>query len=578
MTLKKTLLVLITILTLSGTASAAISYTLSTIPNPPSIYTGGSTTVSFSITNNNFWYNGVCAVKLDSGSWSTEYVINSGATSSFSVTVYAPAWGNGAGSAQHTVNSYCYDTDDPTKIYKSTSFTLSYTEDPKYIANKAINDAQSAINTAQTSINNAQTAINDAKNLGGDVTLAESKLSNAKNSLQTAQSKLSSANSYYGSSNYDQASNTANEAKSYADPTAKADADNAYSLAIQVKQIKESEKSGAETAKTNAKKAIDSASTAKAGAQIAINDAKSVGADVGSAQTFLDTAISKLDSANTKYNEADSYFTNKKWNDAKASANQAESFANDALTNAGNAKSTAIQAKENYATEGGQTKSKLDTAQTTYNNVVDNVDKTKEAITLLSSIGVETSEFTKELEKVSSTLVDAKAELDKAKTRYESKELGESKADSAKSLDITEKDITVLKEIQNKMASTAIDKINTKYSSTSNNYDVALKTLEESKTKITGDVYIAKKEKLDNAKKSLDNASNLMAQAKSYVDNQKYSDAVISLKNAFTELGKAESLSGEIKPPSALPSFEAIFALIGLSIAYLVVLRRKNLF
>lgn len=575
-TLRKTLLALIAILTLSGTALAAISYTLSTIPNPSSIYTGDSTTVSFSITNNNFWYNGVCAVRLDSGPWSTEYVVKNGETKSFSATVSAPAWGSGAGSAQHTVYSYCYDTDDPTKVYKSTSFTLTYTENPKYIASQAINSAQSAINSAQSSINNAQNTINEAKNLGADVSLAENKLSDAQNSMQTAQSKQSSANSYYASSNYNQATTTANEAKSSAD-SAKTIGDSAYSIAMQAKQIAQAAKDGASSAITSAKKVIDSASTSKTEAQNAVNDAKNIGADVGSAQTFLDTAISKLNSANTKYSEADSYFTNKKWNDAKASANQAESYANEALTNAGNAKSTAIQAKENYAAESVQTKSKLDAAQTTYNTVVDTADKTKEAVTLLSSIGVEISESNKDLEKVSSTLVDAKAELDKAKSRYESKELSESRAYSEKSLDITEKDITILKETQNKMALAAIDKINNKYSSTSNNYDVAVKTLEESKTKITGDVYVAKKEKLDTAKKSLDNASNIMTQAKSYADNAKYSDAVISLKGAFIELGKAESLSGEIKPASSVPSFEAMFALGGLSIAYLIILRRKDI-
>ncbi|MCZ7393609.1 MAG: hypothetical protein ABOK23_11130 [Candidatus Methanoperedens sp.] len=576
-TLRKTLLALITILTLSGTALAAISYTLSTIPNPSSIYTGDSTTVSFSVTNNNLWYNGVCAVMVDSGSWSTEYVVKSGAAVSFSATVYAPPWGNGAGSAQHTVNSYCYDTSDPAKIYKSTSFTLTYTENPKYIANQAINSAQSSINSAQTSINNAQNAITDAKNLGADVSLAESKLSSALNSMQTVQSKQSSANSFYSSSNYNQATNTANDVKPYAD-SAKTDADTVYSIAIQAKETAQAAKDSAQAAITSAKNVINSASTTKADAQNTVNDAKNIGADVGSAQTFLDTAISKLDSANTKYTEANSYFTNLKWNDAKTSANQAESYANDALTNAGNAKSTANKAKEDYAAEGGQTKSKLDTAQSTYNNVVDTADKTKEAITALSNIGVETTEFTKELETVSSTLVDAKAELDQANTRYENKELSESKSYSEKSLDITEKDITILKDTQNKMASAAIDKIANKYSSISNNYDVAVKTLEDSKTKITGDVYVAEKEKLDNAKKSLDNASNLMAQAKSYADNNKYSDAVISLKGALIELDKANSLSGEIKPASPIPSFETIFALTGLSIAYLVILRRKNIF
>jgi hypothetical protein len=476
--LRKTLLVLITILTLSGTALAAISYTLSTIPNPSSIYTGDSTTVLFSIRNDNSLYGGLCAVRLDTALWSSEYAVNAGATLTLSMSVSAPAWGSGSGSEIHTVYSYCYSTADSTKIYQSTAFTLTYTENPNYIAQK---EAQAAKDSAQNAI-------------------------------------------------------------------------------------------------TSAKKVIDSASASKAEAQNAINDAKNIGADIGSAQTFLDTTSSKLDSAYNKYNEANSYFTNLKWSDAKSSANQAESYANEALTNAGNAKSIAIQAKEKYAAEGGDTKLKLDSAQTTYNNVVDTIDKTNESLKLASSIGVETSEFSNDLEKVTSTLVDAKAELNKAKTRYETKELSESRTYSENSLAITEKDITILKETQNKMALAAIDKLTTNYSSANSNYDVAAKTLEESKAKITGDVYVTKKEKLDTAKKSLDNASNLMTQAKSYADTEKYSDAVISLKGAFIELGKAESLLEEIKPASTIPSFEVIYALAGLSVAYLVILRRKNIF
>ncbi len=155
--LKRFLLVLITIISLSSTALAAISYTLSTIPNPSSIYTGDYVTISYSVVNNNLWYNGVCAVRVDSNpSSSDEFALKAGYTASFTSNIYAPAWGNGAGSAQHTVYSYCYDTDDPAKIYKSTSFTLTYTENPKYIATTAINSAQSSINSAQSSISNAQ--------------------------------------------------------------------------------------------------------------------------------------------------------------------------------------------------------------------------------------------------------------------------------------------------------------------------------------------------------------------------------------------------------------------------------------
>lgn len=288
----------------------------------------------------------MCAVSVDSSPWSSEFPVSAGYSVTQSISVQAPAWGNGAGSLQHTVNSYCYSTLDSTKVYQSTSFILTYTENPGYIASQTINSAQNAINSAQSSINSAQNAINDAKNLGADASLAENKLFNAQNSMQTSQSKLASANSYLASSNYNQATNSANEAKSSAD-SSKTDADSAYSIVVQAKQLVQAAKDSASTAITSAKKVIDSASTSKAEAQNAINDAKNIGANVGSAQTLLDTAISKLNSANTKYDEANSYFNNMKWNDAKVSADDAKTYANDALTNAGIAKSTGIQAKMN---------------------------------------------------------------------------------------------------------------------------------------------------------------------------------------------------------------------------------------
>ena len=194
MTLKKILLtLLITILTLSGTALATISYTLSTIPNPPSIYTGDSTTVSVSISNNNVMYKGICAISLDSSSWSTEYPVSSGHTITQSISVQAPAFGSGAGSVQHTVNSYCYSTLDSTKVYQSTSFILTYTENPRYIASQAINSAQSAINSAQSSINNARNTITAAKNIGADVSNVEAKLTSAQTAYQNAHSQLGNA-------------------------------------------------------------------------------------------------------------------------------------------------------------------------------------------------------------------------------------------------------------------------------------------------------------------------------------------------------------------------------------------------
>lgn len=335
------------------------------------------------------------------------------------------------------------------------------------------------------------------------------------------------------------------------------------------KQTAEADRNSAYDAKFNAKKVIFSVNASIREAQDAINDAKNIGVDVDTAKLLLDNAISKLNSANTKLSEAESYFSASKWSDTKSSANQAEYYANDALINAGNAKSTAIQSKEKYGSEEGKTKSKLDTAEKTYNNVVDTLDKTKEVVTLLSSIGIETSDFTKDLEEVSSTLKNAKAELDKATKRYEDKELSGSREYAAKSLDLTERDITILKETQNKMFLAAMDKYTTKYSSINNNYEIAVKALEESKTKITASDYITKKEKLDNAKKSLDSAINLMNQAKLLADNKEYSDAIMSFKDAVSELEKAEAL---LTPPQT-PGFQLIYAIFVITL--IAILLRK---
>jgi len=148
--------------------------------------------------------------------------------------VQAPAWGSGDGSIQYTVYSYCYSTLDSTKIYKSTSFILSYTENPGYIAGQAINSAKSAINLVQPSINNAQNAINDAKNIGADISSALIFLDIAISKLNSANTKSDEANSYFNNKKWNDAKVTAAEAKTYAND-ALADAGIAKSTAIQAK-------------------------------------------------------------------------------------------------------------------------------------------------------------------------------------------------------------------------------------------------------------------------------------------------------------------------------------------------------
>ncbi len=231
-------------LTLSGTALAAFSYILNPIPDPSELYTGERTTISVSIKSTNYLYDGRCAYKLDSGSLSEEYYVSPDATVARNITVHAPPEGGGSGSTQHTVYVYCYESaysGDPKKIYKNTSFILSY-DDTRYQTRTAINFAQVSIDSAQSIINNSMVIINDARNIGADVNPAEDKLSGSIKNLQTAQTRQSFAKSFFEDSDYNQSKAFANDAKSTAD-LAKADADAAYTIAAEAKQIKEAQNS-----------------------------------------------------------------------------------------------------------------------------------------------------------------------------------------------------------------------------------------------------------------------------------------------------------------------------------------------
>ncbi len=460
---RKTFLVTVATMLLSGTAIAAISYSLNPFNIPSPVFTGDPINISISFTNYNFFYTGICAVRLDDEPWPSEFVISAGSTLNQSITIKALPWESGSGSARHTIYTYCYDVSDPTLVYKNTSFNLTYRENPEYIKSKVTR----AIDSALTSINNAQNGMDEAKNLGVDTGIAEINQTIARGLIENARMKQSSMNMFFTVSNYDQANITAGEAISFAG-TAKIEADNAYY--------------------------------------------------------------------------------------------------------------TAIQAKIEYDnSEEGRAKSKLAAAQSTYENAIRTLEKSNETLMLLPDIGIETLSVSKELEKVLGTLAEAKEELDGARASYENKEIKESRNLSEKALDTAETDIIILDDIQNDLVSSAIDSVTGKYSSASSNYDTAAKFLDESKTKINEDIYISKNEKLEASKESLDNASRLISQAKSYADNRRYPDSVISLKNALSEIKTSESLSNEVKPESKLPLFEASGTLGILFIIY-VVLKKKKYF
>ncbi len=576
-------LAVLVVLSLGGmweSAFADINYNLQLISSSNvNIYTGQSTQATIRITNNNWISTGYCYYKVDSGSWSNKFDVEARKPREVSITLNAPQMGSGSGSVYRTISTACNDDGDTTLVYGSESVLISYTENPDYIRQQeeaqkasnaldAINSAKNAFESAASVIKSAESTITDAKNSGADVSSAELKLTNAKSSYNDAVSRYNSAVNYYNSTSYDLAVSTATDASTYA-ATAKTDANNAITLATDAKNKAISAKNDAETAKTRAKNAIDLAKSAIDSAQSAFLNAKNIGADISSAQTLLDTANSKLTLASSKYNDAVLQFNSFKWDTSKQYADQAESYASDAQTNAKNAESTAIQAKEKYEkelkeakekyekelkeaqlrleAELSQAKLKLAEAQNTYNNVVSATDQTNKMLSLSSEMKIDISSFSKELDKVTSTLINAKAEMDKAKTRFDNKEYAESKRYSSASLDITGTHITILTNIQYNAALAAKEVVAKRHLAITSLYDSALKTVEDTKGTMTGDVYSSRKDKLERAKTNVDESSNLINKGDSYINAKNYYDAINSFRSAYSELDSAESLSTGIK-------------------------------
>jgi hypothetical protein len=322
--------------------------------------------------------------------------------------------------------------------------------------------------------------------------------------------------------------------------------------------------------------AIYGAQSAINNAQNALDQAKDLGADARLAESKQLDAKNLIAQARIKQSTSDSYFASSNYEQGVRAANESRSFADMAKIDADNAYYLAIQAELKYNnTEEGQTKSMLSLAQSTYFNAISILNSTNDAAKQLSGIGVETGGFIQDLEKISLTLNDAKPELEKARISYENREFNESRALSGSIQAMAKKNLALLNEIDRGMISSAIDKINNRYTSVGKSYDIAAGELEDSRLKLNEDVFNAKKEKLDNAKKSLDIALNLISQARYYSDNGRYSDVVTPLKAASEELGKAEQ---ELKSNSQAPSFEAITALAGISIMYLAAKRTHKKF
>ncbi len=309
-------------------------------------------------------------------------------------------------------------------------------------------------------------------------------------------------------------------------------------------------KSNAQSAINSANSAINAASSGIATAQNTINAAKNIGADVSnaevklaSAQTAYQNAQSKLSSAQNSFNQK----TKQSFDLATQYSAEATNSANSAKADADNANVLATQAKEKYEKELNEAQLKLAEAQTTYNNVVSAIDQTKKIISLSSEMGIDTSSLSKELEKVTSNLIDSKAEIDKAKTRFGNKEYAESKKSSSASLEITEKHITILQNIQYNAGLAAREVITKRDSDVTSSYNSALTMLEDNKAKMTGDVYSSRKEKLDKAKANLEEGSSLINRSTSYLDAKKYYDAINSYRSVYSLLDDAESLSTSVK-------------------------------
>ena len=300
---------------------------------------GDSKSIYINVNCLNSFYDCRCFDRVNSESWSSEYLINPSQTEPRNFNLAAvPA--SGKSQIMHTITVACYEFFDEDLVYKSLSININYPTDSQWqeyqqeqttksLASSEMNTAQNLISDAQSAINSAQNKISDANDVGADITQANSYLSSANTALDNAQTYLSTAQAAYNLGNYESAKTSAQQTQTYTN-NAKSYANQAKSSAEQAIQQIKKEKTEASNKISSASSAIDNSKKAIKEAESLINNATIIGMDTTQAESDVATARSKLQSAEDYYSEATTAFDADNYDLAKQKAASAESYTKDA--------------------------------------------------------------------------------------------------------------------------------------------------------------------------------------------------------------------------------------------------------
>ncbi len=193
-----------------------------------------------------------------------------------------------------------------------------------------------------------------------------------------------------------------------------------------------------------------------------------------------------------------------------------------------------LQAKKTSAQQ------KVTMAQTEYNDLITMADETNDMINTMNKMNVSTSAYEDELKSATSGLLDAKAEVEKASSRYDSKEYEQSKEYSENSLSIVETANTKVSNIQFNMVKEAQNSVYKKKNVVVSQYNSASKKLESAKVNMNAQEYLTKKESLDKSKAQLDDSIALIDQGDSALESKEYKKALdlyLKTSSGFEEEG-----------------------------------------
>ncbi len=536
---------------LSPNVYADVKYSVDGTPTEYTVGWGDSKSVSFNVNCLNSFYECNCYDRLDSGLWSSIYMINpSQRVPSHSYLLSVPS--SGKGQITHTINFKCNEYWDHTYVNKSITIILNYPTDAEWqeyqadqtaksAASSEINTAQNRINDAQVLINSAKSKINEAGGVGADITQANSHLSSANTALNNAQTDLSTAQTSYNSEEYDTAKSNAEQAQTYAN-NAKSSANQAKSSAEQAMQQVIRQKTESNNKISGAGSAIDNAKKTIKEAEGLINNATVIGMDTTQSEGDVATARSKLQSAEDYYKEATTAFDAENYDLAKQKASTAESYAGDADSKASSSYNSlwVIYSKKRVAA-GAITSADTEVSQMNEINT-----KMTYVLRNMKTYGVDISETQTVAEECKSSTDSAEDLLSQSKNRMSS-----GYTDDAVNFAVQARDKAATSH--NRLDTIVLNLKFGIQDALEAGYNQKLANLEEAKGAVqsASETYGADEELVIKAQENAANAESILKEAKSKMDlidgSDSLSDMLTNAKSAFEALEKTQEEADNAK-------------------------------